>query len=383
MQRFTFSQDDKNLLINARFPFLLWKLSLNFTQNSYDMQKIKTALLSYGMSGKVFHGPFLELHPGFELMGSWERSKKLIQEDYPEAKSFPSLESVLEDKSIDLVVVNTPVGTHFEYAKKVLLAGKHALVEKAFTTTVAEAQELAALAKEKGLKLSVFQNRRWDSDFKTVKKILDEKLLGEIVEAEFHFDRYNPNLSPKQHKETANSGAGILKDLGPHLIDQALYLFGLPNAVFADIRITRTHSLVDDYLDILLYYSDFRVRLKAGFFVREPNPSYVVHGKKGSFLKPRGDVQEDNLKLGMKPNLTTWGTESEQNQGLLHPEMKDEIIKKKVPTLQGNYYDFFEGVYQSIVNDKLEPVTAQDGVNVMIIIEKALKSNIKKQALDL
>lgn len=179
------------------------------------MQKIKTALLSYGMSGKVFHAPFLDFHPGFELVGSWERSKQLIQLDYPNVKSYPTLEEVLQD-DIDLVIVNTPVGTHFEYAKQVLLAGKNAVVEKAFTTTVAEAQELVNLAKEKGLKLSVFQNRRWDSDFKTVQKVVADKVLGELVEAEFHFDRYNPLLSPKGHKETVNSGAGILKDLGPH-----------------------------------------------------------------------------------------------------------------------------------------------------------------------
>nr|WP_315145075.1 Gfo/Idh/MocA family oxidoreductase [uncultured Flavobacterium sp.] len=347
------------------------------------MQKIKTALLSYGMSGKVFHAPFLELHPGFELMGSWERSKKLIQEDYPEVKSFPSLESILEDKSIELVIVNTPIDTHFEYAKKVLLSGKHAIVEKAFTSNVAEAKELAALAKEKGLKLAVFQNRRWDSEFKTVKKILDEKLLGEIVEAEFHFDRYNPILSSKVHKETINSGSGILKDLGPHIIDQALYLFGLPNAVFADIRITRENSVVDDYMDVLLYYSNLRVRLKAGFFVREPNPSYVVHGKKGSFLKSRGDVQEDELKVGKKPNLTNWGTEKEGQEGLLHTEIDGQIIKEKVPTLQGNYYDFFDGVYQAIANGKFEPVTAQEGVNVMRIIEAAFQSSEQKRAINL
>ncbi|HAT81695.1 MAG TPA: oxidoreductase [Flavobacterium sp.] len=347
------------------------------------MHKIKTALLSYGMSGKVFHAPFLELHPGFEIVGAWERSKKLIQKDFPEVKSFPSLESILEDKSIDLVIVNTPVATHFEYAKKVLLAGKHAIVEKAFTSNLVEAQELAALAKEKKLKLSVFQNRRWDSDFKTVKKILEAKLLGEIVEAEFHFDRFNPVLSPKVHKETVNSGSGIMKDLGPHIIDQALYLFGLPNAVFADIRITREHSVVDDYLDILLYYSDFRVRLKASFFVREPNPSYSIHGKKGTFLKSRGDVQEDELKLCKKPNLTTWGTEKEGQEGLLHTEIEGKIVKEKVPTLQGNYYDFFDGVYQAIANDFLEPVTAQDGVNVMRIIEAAFQSSEQKRAIDL
>ncbi|WP_264566258.1 Gfo/Idh/MocA family oxidoreductase [Flavobacterium sp. N3904] len=344
------------------------------------MQKIKTALLSYGMSGKVFHAPFLDFHPGFELVGSWERSKQLIQLDYPDIKSYATIEELLQD-DIDLVIVNTPVGTHFEYAKQVLLAGKHAVVEKAFTTSVAEAQELVDLAEEKGLKLSVFQNRRWDSDFKTVKQIVFDKVLGKLVEAEFHFDRYNPILSPKRHKETANSGAGILKDLGPHLIDQALYLFGFPQSVFADIRITREHSLVDDWIDILLYYPDFRVRLKAGFFVREANPAYVVHGKKGSFLKPRGDVQEDELKLGKKPNLDSWGKEAPGNEGLLHTEIDGKIIKEKVPTLQGNYYDFFDGVYQSIVNDTKEPVSSKEGLQVMQIIEAAIESNAQRKVI--
>jgi predicted dehydrogenase len=347
------------------------------------MQTIRTALLSYGMSGKIFHAPFLELHPGFELLGSWERSKKLIQEDYPEVNSYASLESILEDKTIDLVIVNTPIETHFEYTKKVLLAGKHAIVEKAFTSNVSEAKELKALAKEKKLKLSVFQNRRWDSDFKTVKTIVDKNILGEIVEVEFHFNRYNPVLSPKVHKETVNSGSGIMKDLGPHIIDQALDLFGLPNAVFADIRFTREQTVVDDYMDVLLYYTNFRLRLKAGFFVREPNPSYVIHGKKGSFLKSRGDVQEDELKLGNKPNLTTWGTEKENQEGLLHTEIDGKIIREKVPTLQGNYFDFFDGVYEAIMNGKTEPVTALDGVNVMQIIEAAFQSNEQKRVIDL
>ena len=344
------------------------------------MYKIKTALLSYGMSGKVFHTPFLNFHPGFELLGSWERSKKLIQIDFPEMKSYDSIDELLADE-VDLVIVNTPVETHYEYAKKVLLSGKHAVVEKAFTTTVVQAQELAAIAKEKNVKLSVFQNRRWDSDFKTVQKILSDEVLGDIVEAEFHFDRYNPLLSPKQHKETRNSGAGILKDLGPHLIDQALCLFGLPQSVFADIQITRAQSLVDDYIDILLYYSSFRVRLKAGFFVREANPAYVIHGKKGSFLKPRGDVQEDELKLGKKPNLDTWGTESIVKQGLLHTETNGEIVKKHIPTLQGNYYDFFDGVFYSITNDIEEPVTATDGIHVMKIIEAAIESSAQQKVV--
>ncbi len=346
------------------------------------MQKIKTALLSYGMSGKVFHAPFLDLHPGFELLGSWERSKKLIQEDYPTVKSYASIDKLLAD-DVDLVIVNTPVDTHYEYAKKILLAGKHAVVEKAFTSTLAQAEELAAIAKEKGLKLAVFQNRRWDSDFKTIRKIINEGVLGELVEAEFHFDRYNPILSPKAHKETANDGAGILKDLGPHLIDQAICLFGSPKSVFGDIRFTRENSLVDDWIDLLLIYEDFRVRLKASFFVREANPAYTIHGKKGSFLKPRGDVQEDELKIGKKPNLESWGTELEGFEGLLHTEIDGKPVREKIKTLQGNYFEYFNGVYEAIANNKPEPVTAQDGIKVMQIIEAAIASNAQQKIINL
>jgi scyllo-inositol 2-dehydrogenase (NADP+) len=346
------------------------------------MKKIKAALLSYGMSGRVFHAPFLKLHDGFELTGSWERSKKLIQADYPNVKSYTSLEELLAD-DIDLVVVNTPVETHYEYSKKALLAGKHALVEKAFTTTAAEAEELDAIAKEKNLKLTVYQNRRWDSDFLTVKQVVDQNLLGDIVEAEFHFDRYNPLLSPKMHKETANAGAGVVKDLGPHIIDQALYLFGYPEAVHADIRITREHSLVDDWFDICLYYPDKRVRLKAGFFVREAVPAYVVHGKKGSFLKQRGDIQEDVLKTGAKPNRTDWGTESKELEGLLHTEINGEEVRKNIPTLQGNYYGLFDGVYQSITEGKQEPVTAEDGIKTMKVIDAAFASSEQKKIIQL
>lgn len=344
------------------------------------MQKIKTALLSYGMSGKVFHAPFLELHPGFEIAGAWERSKKLIQEDYPLVKSYATLNELLHD-NIDLVIVNTPVDTHFDYAKQALLAGKHVLAEKAFTTTAAEAQELKEIAEEQKLKLAVFQNRRWDSDFKTVRDIFEKNILGETVEAEIHFERYNPDLSAKGHKETANPGAGILKDLGPHIIDQALVLFGFPDSLFADIRITRDYSVVDDWFDITLFYPTFRVRLKAGFFIREPLPAYVIHGKKGSFIKSRGDVQEDELKTGKKPMVSDWGIEPVYKSGVLHTEIEGSIVRENIPTLHGNYYGFFDGLYQSIRKNQPEPVTAQDGVNVMRIIEAAIESSAGKKII--
>jgi scyllo-inositol 2-dehydrogenase (NADP+) len=345
-------------------------------------KKIKTALLSYGMSGKVFHAPFLELHPGFELLGSWERSKRLIQQDYPGVKSYASLDEVLESDA-GLVIVNTPVDTHFEYAKKVLQSGRHALVEKAFTTTASEAEELRDLAKAKGLKLTVFQNRRWDSDLKTVKSVLEQNLVGGVVEAEIRFDRYNTALSPKAWKEGANAGAGVLKDLGPHIIDQALHLFGYPEAVSADIRTLRENSLVDDNIDITLYYPDKRVHLHAGFFNREQLPAFVLQGRRGSFFKHRADVQEDTLKTGAKPNLADWGTEPEEKSGLLHTEVNGEVVRKTLPTLQGNYYDLFDGVYKAITEDIAEPVTAEDGVRVMKIIEAAIESSAQKKRIDL
>lgn len=345
------------------------------------MSQIKTALLSYGMSGRVFHAPFINLHEGFELAGAWERTKQAIANEHPHTKSFPSLNSVLEDDSIELVVVNTPTYSHFEYAKQALLAGKNIVVEKAFTTTVAEARELMEIAERQKKKIAVFQNRRWDSDFKTVKNILDQKLLGDIVEAEIHFDRYNPLLSPKQHKEVPGPGAGILKDLGPHIIDQALYLFGMPEALFADIRITRENSQVDDWFDILLFYSDKRVRLKAGYYVREALPSYIFHGTKGSFLKSRADVQEADLLAGMKPNKLDWGAEPNTAWGLLHTEQNGQIIRETIPSLSGNYYDFYDGVYKALREDHTMPVTASGGLNVMRIIESAIQSNSSKKEI--
>lgn len=344
---------------------------------------IKTAILSFGLSGKVFHAPFIVLHKGFELVGIWERTRSESAEAYPGIKIYRSLEEVLADDTVELVVVNTPTATHFEYAKKSLEAGKHVVVEKAFTTTTAEAIELKKIAEEQQRLLSVFQNRRWDSDFKTVRQIIEEGWLGEIMEAEIHFDRYKEELSPKAHKETPAPGAGVLNDLSPHLIDQAIMLFGMPDAVFADLRKTRPGSQVDDYFEILFYYPMLRVRLKSGYQVREPFPAYVIHGRKGSFHKSRGDVQETMLLAGHKPNLTDWGTEPESEQGLLHTEKDGEVIRKKIPTLRGTYYDYYDGIYQALRNNQPVPVSADDGIRVMQIIDTCVESNRQRKVIDL
>jgi scyllo-inositol 2-dehydrogenase (NADP+) len=346
-------------------------------------KKINAALCSFGMSGWVFHAPFITAHPGFNFYGVWERTKNLAQEKYPGVKTFRSYEEMLADKEIELIVVNTPSYTHYEYAKKSLEAGKHTIVEKPFTATIAQAKELVALAKKNNVKLSVFQNRRWDSDFKTVKKIVDEGSLGEIKEAEMHYDRYNPALSPKLHKETPGPGAGCMYDLGPHVIDQALYLFGMPDAVFADSAITRPTSKVDDYFEILLYYPTKRVRLKASYFVREPFPSFVVHGSLGSFLKSRADIQEPQLQASVKPGSADWGVEPESAKGLLHTERNGTVIKEYVPTLVGNYGEYYEGIYNALRHNKPMPVTGEDGVNTITIIETAFASSKEKKVIEL
>ena len=345
------------------------------------MQKINTALCSFGMSGWVFHAPFLEVDERFNFYAVWERSKKLAQQKYPQVKSYNTIEALLQDDAIELVVVNTPNYTHFEFAKLALLAGKHVVVEKPFTVFSDQGKELISLAKKHNKVLSVYQNRRYDSDFKTIKKIVDEKWLGNIVEAEFHFDRYKEEISPKVHKEIPGPGTGSLYDLGSHLIDQALQLFGEPEQVFADIAIMRPVSKVDDYFELILFYPELRVRLKSSYQVREPLPGYILHGSKGSFIKPKTDVQEAMLQEGKIPGSTDWGVEPEADRGLLHTEKDGRVIREYIPSLRGNYGEYYDGVYDAIRNKKPSPVAAEDGLKVVQLIEVAYESNKLRKVL--
>lgn len=345
------------------------------------MPAIKTALLSFGMSGKLFHAPFLYVHPGFELIGAWERSKKLIQDVYPGTTSYNTMEDLLADPAVELVIVNTPNNSHYAYTKAAMLAGKDVVVEKAFTTTVAEAIELKQLALQLNRKITVYQSRRFDSDFRTIQKVLNENLLGAIVDAEFRYDRYKPVIGPKQHKETAGRGAGLLNDLGPHLIDQALTLFGMPDAVFADVRITRENSLVDDWFDMQLQYASLRVRLHSAVFAREALPAYMVQGRNGSFIKNRTDQQETKLLAGQLPNRDDWGAEPASEYGLLHTEVNGQVIKEKLASEKGNYLEFYDGVYEAIANNAPMQVTVDQAINVMKIIELATQSSKEKKVV--
>lgn len=347
------------------------------------MTPINTALCSFGMSGLVFHSPFLTINPHFNFYAVWERSKNLAEEKYPDVKTYRTLESMLADDLVELVIVNTPNYTHYEYAKKSLEAGKHVIVEKPFTIDLEQANDLIALAKKQNKLISVYQNRRYDSDYKTIKKVISENLLGELVEVEMHFDRYREELSPKIHKETPGPGAGILYDLGAHLIDQALQLFGKPEKIFADIRIIRPLSKVDDYFELLFYYPKLRVRLKASYIVREALPGYILHGLKGSFIKPKTDIQETLLKEGVIPGKKDWGTEPETEKGLLHTEINEKEVIEFVISERGNYNDYYDGIYEAIRNGQPLPVTAEEGGEIVKIIITAFKSSESGKVIEL
>lgn len=347
------------------------------------MIPINAALYSFGMSGWVFHAPFLKINPGFNFYAVWERSKNLAEEKYPGVKTYRKLEDMLADDAIELVIVNTPNYTHFDYASKALEAGKHVIVEKPFTITVEEGNKLIELANTKNKKISVYQNRRYDSDYKTIKKILAQDILGELVEIEMHFDRYKEELSPKLHKEIPGLGTGSLYDLGAHLIDQALQLFGMPQMIFADIKAMRPISKVDDYFELLFYYETKRVRIKSSYVVREPLPGYIFHGLKGSFIKPKTDVQEMLLQAGEIPGGSKWGTEPESEMGLLHTEKNGEEIREYIKSEQGNYNEYYDGIYEAIRNNRPLPVKPEEAVNVIKIIEAAYESNKSKCIIDL
>jgi scyllo-inositol 2-dehydrogenase (NADP+) len=344
---------------------------------------INTALCSFGMSGWVFHAPFIVTNPGFKLYGVWERTKNLAAEKYPAVKTYRTLDEILTDPDVELVIVNTPSVTHYTYAKQVLLAGKNVVVEKPFTATVKEAEELVEIARDKSVVLTVYQNRRYDSDYKAVKKVIDKGWLGDIVDAELRYDRFAPGLSYKTHKEVPTAAVGSLYDLGSHLIDQGIQLFGMPLSIFADIAITRPGSQVDDYFDLKMIYPHHRVTVKSSYYVREPLPGYIIHGRLGSFIKNKTDVQEKSLLAGAIPGNPEWGTEPVEEAGLLHTEENGAVIRKHIVSERGNYGEFYDQLYRAIRERADVPVKGEEAIKVIEIIEAAFKSQREKSLVSL
>jgi predicted dehydrogenase len=332
---------------------------------------IVTGILAYGMSGKVFHAPFIATHEGFDFRAVLERNQKKAAEDYPGVRSYDSFEELILNQEIELIIVNTPNYTHADYTRRSLEAGKHVLVEKPFTPTSAEARELFDLARKVGKKIFVYHNRRWDSDCTSIQKVVETGKLGHLNEVHYRFDRYRNAIGPKAFKEEPNPASGLLYDLGPHLLDQAISLFGKPQAYYKILGKQREHTKVDDYFMIhLSYLEDLNVFLTSSMLIAEPQKAFVLHGSKGTFAKGRSDVQEEQLLKGIKPDASGYGIEAANDKGIL-TVMDDQGRAHHAPidSEKGNYMGLFEAVYQSIVNGIAYPITEDDILTQLTILE--------------
>ena len=347
------------------------------------MDTIQVGLASFGMSGRVFHAPVLAHHRGFRLSKITERSKDEVRHHYPDVVSVRSFDDLINDDNIELIVVNPPDSTHFEYAHRVLEAGKHVVVEKPFTHTIGQGEDLLNLAEKRNRVLSVFQNRRWDGDFLTVRKVLENQWLGRLVEFESNYMRYRNYIQPDTWKESAKHGSGVTYNLGSHMIDQAVVLFGMPEAVFADIDHMRNGSEIDDYYLIKLIYPEIKVTLKAGYLVREETPRYTLHGTLGSFLKYGKDPQEELLNRGGNPSMPDWGKEPEADWGTLNTEINGLHVRGKVETVAGNYAKYYDNIYDAIRNRAELEVRPEQALNVISLIEAALESNRTGQCVEI
>jgi len=338
---------------------------------------MKTGVVGYGVAAQFMHLPFITTNPDYQLLSILQRTGDSAREKFPAVKIVRSIDEMLADPTLELVVITTPNDTHFDYTARALRAGKHVVLEKPFTITSGEGKELIAMTKQSGKVLSVFQNRRYVSDFLTIRQLLNENMLGEIVEFEAHYDRYRPEQRPTAWREEDAPGSGIFYDLGAHLIDQAFCLFGLPKSVTADLRIQRPHARTTDYFELWLDYGFTKVILKGGMLVREPGPRYMIHGTKGSFIKYGEDPQEALLRRGILPNTKDWGKEAEDIFGLLNTEINGQIIREKYPSVPGNYGGYYTDLYETIVHGKPLKVKPEHGYNTIKLIEQATESNQK------
>ncbi|SMD32885.1 Predicted dehydrogenase [Reichenbachiella faecimaris] len=335
------------------------------------MNGIKTGILSFGMSGQIFHAPFLAAHEGFELYAVVERSKKNAQSIYSSVKSYDKVDELIADDTVELVVVNTPNATHFEFARRALRAKKHVLVEKPFTITSGEAQQLYQEAKKNNVQVFPYHNRRYDSDFQSVKSVLNAGKLGDLVEAHIRFDRYKHDIGEKKAKETPGPGAGLLYDLGPHILDQAISLFGIPETWQKSVRHFRPKTQVDDYASIHLSYPNgLQVFLTGSLLVADPLPSFVVHGTLGSYIKKRTDVQEKQLSEGMHPGDTGYGVEPDVDQGMLTIiSASGEKLQEHISSAASSYMQVFDDVFQAIRGGKPYPVKEEEIIQQLQILE--------------
>lgn len=345
------------------------------------MDSIGVGLIGYGMAARVFHAPVIESVPRLRLKKVFARRGDEARERYPQVEVVRDAAALLRDEEITLVVVATPNASHFELARDSLLAGKHVVVEKPFTNTSDEARQLIELAGERERLISVHHNRRWDGDFLTVRSVVASGLLGRLVEYESHFDRFRNRPRPNAWREDEGPGSGILYDLGPHLIDQALVLFGRPHAVTADIRAQRDFAKADDNFELLLDYDALKVTLKAGMLVRERGPRFILHGTEGSFVKHGLDPQEEALKRGLTPSEPHWGEEPRELWGRLNTLLGGLHFEGRVETLAGRYQAFYENVADAIAGRAELAVKPEEAFDTIRLVELAIESGERRCTL--
>jgi scyllo-inositol 2-dehydrogenase (NADP+) len=338
---------------------------------------LNVGLVGFGFAGKVFHAPVIRAVEGLRLTTIVRRSGGGAPDPgYADVEFVRSVDELLT-RTIDLVVVATPNTSHHPIAKQCLLAGRHVVVDKPFTTTVAEAEELVHLAATKERVLSVYQERRYTGDFATVQRLLSEGALGRVAIFESHFDRFRPELRPGAWREQPHPGSGVWFDLGPHLLDQALLLFGIPHAISADIRIERDGAAVDDAFDVTLHYPRSRALLRASLLTVSPGPSFAVHGTKGSFVKHGLDPQEGALKAGRTPDEPNWDVEPPE----LYGELTTPEGTRRIPTTPSSFTRYYENIRDAILRKGQPAVMPEHALDVMRGLELAVASNRKRCVL--
>ncbi len=343
--------------------------------------EIRTAIIGFGKAARVFHTPVIQTLPEFRITKVVERHREESRKYIPNVEVIRETDALLEDGDIDLVIITTPNDSHYDLATRALKAGKHVVVDKPFTTTSAHAAELIELASRKDRIITCYQNRRWDGDFLTVQKLLESGILGRLVEFESRFDRFRKEENRDTWRESPGEGSGVLFDLGPHLIDQALILFGAPEMITADIRSQRDNAVTDDSFELILHYDSLKVSLKAGMLVRAETPRFLLQGTNGSFVKYGIDPQENALKDGRFPDEPEWGAKPEHMWGKLDTEIGGMHYSGRVETIPGNYRGYYQNVADAISGRSEPMVRAEDMELTIRIIERAFQSSDEKRTV--
>lgn len=336
-------------------------------------QTFGVGLIGFGTAGRIFHAPLIQATPGLELLAVVSSSAERVHASLPEVEVLSKPPALLARSDIDLVVIASPNQTHYPLAKAALAAGKHVVVDKPFTVSLSEARLLKAEADKAEGRLSVFHNRRWDSDFRTLQALLQAGTLGRAVSLELRFDRFRPTVADRW-REQHKPGSGIWYDLGSHLLDQARTLFGMPRAILLDLMAARDGAEVDDDFHALLDYDGLRVTLRASSLVAEPTPQLALHGTRGSFVKYGRDPQENWLREGRTPSRD-WGVDSRPGQLTLVDEGSDGALKTcEHQGLPGDYLAYYAGIFEALADGVPVPVSVEEGIEVMTLLEAGLDS---------